>query len=180
MEGVVDMNEEASIPENSQLKQLSYLVRKAVDAASAVEACEGGLKDLKKRYKDLVQQEIPDAMLEAGVEAFETAEGLKVSVKNDICVSIPKAREKEALSWLRDNELGDIVRNVVTVNFGRGEDTEKAVYISFLGEQGKAYQTKEGVHSGTLKASLKELRENGVDFPEDLFGVFDYKEAKIR
>ena len=57
-----------------------------------------------------------------GLQKFTLTDGAEISVKPIYAASIPRDRKEEAFQWLRDHEFGDLVKNNVTVTFGRGED----------------------------------------------------------
>ena len=48
----------------------------------------------------------------------------KVSVKKEFRCTLPKddSKREHAYQWLRDQGLGDIIKNNVFVTFGKGED----------------------------------------------------------
>ena len=43
---------------------------------------------------------------------------------------------RKQLSWLRNNGLGDVIKNDITVTFGRGEDNKAAAYADLAKGQG--------------------------------------------
>ena len=93
--------------------------------------------------------------------------------------SIPIAKREEAFKWLRDNDLGDLIKNEVTVSFGRNEDNKAAEYAVLA--QGQGYQPiqKLKVEPMTLKALVRERVESGKDMPSDLFNVFAGNRTKL-
>ena len=95
------------------------------------------------------------------------------------CASIPVAKKEEAFNWLRSNGLGDLIKNEVTVSFGRNEDNKAAEYAGLA--QGQGYQPvqKLKVEPMTLKALVRERIEAGQDMPSDLFNVFAGNRTKI-
>ena len=93
--------------------------------------------------------------------------------------SIPIAKKEEAFNWLRDNDLGDLIKNEVTVSFGRNEDNKALQYANLA--QGQGYQPiqKLKVEPMTLKALVRERVESGKDMPSDLFNVFAGNRTKL-
>ena len=90
-----------------------------------------------------------------------------------------KVKKEEAFNWLRSNGLGDLIKNEVTVSFGRNEDNKAAEYADLA--QGQGYQPvqKLKVEPMTLKALVRERIEAGQDMPSDLFNVFAGNRTKI-
>ena len=87
-------------------------------------------------------------------------------------------KKEEAFNWLRNNGLGDLIKNEITVSFGRNEDN-KAAYAVLA--QGQGYQPvqKLKVEPMTLKALVRERLESGKEMPTDLFNVFAGNRTKI-
>ena len=77
-------------------------------------------------------------MQEMNISTLKLADGSSVEVKPVYGASIPKAKQEEAFKWLRDNDLGDLIKNEVTVAFGRNEDDKATQYASLA--QGQGYQ----------------------------------------
>jgi hypothetical protein len=78
-----------------------------------------------------------------------------------------------------ENKVQFLVKNTISANFGMGEDNlAKDFYQSAL-DRGFQVDKKEAVHPMTLKSFVKEMTENGSEFPSDLFGAFIGKKAKI-
>ena len=113
------------------------------------------------------------------ISTLKLADGSAVEVKPIYGASITADKKEEAFNWLRNNGLGDLIKNEVTVSFGRNEDN-KAVEYAVLA-QGKGYQPvqKLKVEPMTLKALVRERIESGKDMPTDLFNVFAGSRTKI-
>jgi hypothetical protein len=122
---------------------------------------------------------IPTMMQEMNVRTMKLADGSAVEVKPVYGASIPTARKEEAFKWLRDNDLGDLIKNEVTVSFGRNEDNKAANYANLAQSQGYQPVQKLKVESMTLKALVRERIENGLDMPSELFNVFQGNRTKI-
>ena len=118
-------------------------------------------------------------MTEMNISTLKLADGSAVEVKPVYSASIPIAKKEEAFNWLRDNDLGDLIKNEVTVSFGRNEDNKALQYANLA--QGQGYQPvqKLKVEPMTLKALVRERVESGKDMPSDLFNVFAGNRTKL-
>jgi hypothetical protein len=85
-----------------------------------------------------------------------------------------------AYEWLRENGYDDIIKNVVACEFGRGEDDQASAFKAFAAKEGFPADQTESVHSGTLKAFVRERVEAGDDFPMELFGAYVGQRAIIK
>ena len=139
-------------------------------------------KDLKQRKKDLEHisgEIIPTMMSEMGLSHLKLVDGSSVDVKPNYSATITIANREGAFNWLRNNGLGDIIKNEISVSFGRNEDNKAADYAVLA--QGQGYQPvqKLKVEPMTLKALVRERVESGQDMPSDLFNVFAGNRTKI-
>ena len=106
-------------------------------------------------------------------------DGESVEIKKIYGASIPHESQQEAFQWLREHDLGDIIKNDITVTFGRGEDNKAATYAVLARGQGYEPVQKIGVHPQTLKAVVRERLESGQEMPSDLFKTYAGNSTKI-
>ena len=160
-------------------KKLSEQVVKLQKLEEEVVAKEGELKELKRKAELLSGEVIPTMMQEMNISTLKLADGSSVEVKPVYGASIPVSRKEEAFKWLRDNGLGDLIKNEVTVAFGRNEDNKAIAYANLA--QGQGYQPvqKLKVEPMTLKALVRERLEAGLEMPSDLFNMFTGNRTKI-
>ena len=62
--------------------------------------------------------------------------GDAVSFKEFYKGSITKDNEAEAFKWLEDNGHGDLIKNIVSIRFGKGENESAEKLISSLEQDG--------------------------------------------
>ena len=140
---------------------------------------EQELKELKRKV-DLVSGEvIPTMMQEMNISTLKLADGTSVEVKPVYGASILVAKREGAFKWLRDNGLGDLIKNEVTVAFGRNEDNKASDYAILAKGQGYEPVQKLKVEPMTLKALVRERLEAGQEMPSDLFNLFTGNRTKI-
>ena len=140
---------------------------------------EKELKELK-RHIDLVSGEvIPTMMQEMNISTLKLADGSSVEVKPVYGASITVANKEAAYTWLRENGLGDLIKNEITVSFGRNEDNKASQYAVLAKGQGFEPVQKLKVEPMTLKALVRERLESGQEMPSDLFNVFAGNRTKV-
>ena len=137
------------------------------------------LKQYGEELRKLTDDELPTALGEMGLSSIKLQDGAKVDVKKTYGGKIPKGKEQEAFTWLRQNGFGDIIRNIVSVDFAMGEDNKAKEFQSLAMSNGLTPNQKENVHPQTLKAFIKERVEAGDEFPQMLFGAFIGQKATI-
>ena len=104
-----------SLANTNDMKELSEQVIKLRTMEDKFAAKEEELKKIKNDMDVLSGEVIPTMMTEMNISKFSLSDGAGVEVKPVYGASIPKAREVEAFNWLRNNGLGDIIKNMVTV-----------------------------------------------------------------
>ena len=167
------------LSEASGVKNLSDQVVKLRDLEDIIKKKEEELKKLKKDSEILSSDVIPTMMTEMNISTLKLADGSAVEVNPIYGASISPNNREAAFNWLRDNDLGDLIKNEVTVSFGQNEDNKASIYANLA--QGQGYQPiqKLKVEPMTLKALVRERVESGKDMPSDLFNVFAGNRTKL-
>ena len=165
---------------SSKLDGVSRLAQEAALLEKEIAQYEQFAKEKKQALHKITDEQLPEALEEMGLQKFTLTDGAEISVKPIYSASIPKDRKDEAFEWLRDHEFGDLVKNNVTVTFGRGEDETAKEFVSLCGSKGFVPSQLEKVEPMTLKAWLRERVEAGDAIPLDLFGAFISQRAIIK
>ena len=168
-----------SVTQIDSTKTLSDEVIKLRNLEDQIAASEDHTKTLKEKARELSQAVIPQMMKEMNVTKLKLKDGASIEVTNFYSARITSDKQEEAFNWLRENGLGDIIKNDVTVTFGRGEDNKAMAYATLAKGQGYEPIQKIGVHNQTLKAVVRERTESGKDMPADLFNTFVGNQTKI-
>ena len=137
------------------------------------------LKKLKKDLDVVSGEVIPTMMTEMNISTLKLSDGSAVEVKPIYGASISIDKKEKAFNWLRNNGLGDLIKNEITVSFGRNEDNKATAYAGLAAGQGFQPVQKLKVEPMTLKALVRERIESGQDMPSDLFNVFAGNRTKI-
>ena len=163
----------------NEAKELSDQVVKLQSLEDEIEEKEKELKELKRKSELLSGEVIPTMMQEMNISTLKLADGSAVEVKPIYGASIPKDRQEGAFKWLRDNGLGDLIKNQIIVAFGRNEDNKAMAYATLAQGQGYEPIQKLKVEPMTLKALVRERLESGKEMPTELFNVFAGNQTKI-
>ena len=162
------------------IQSLADQVEKLNELQKRIELQEDNLKNSKKQFDYLSAEVIPTMMAEMGLSHLKLMDGSSVDVKPNYSANITIANRDAAFQWLRDNNLGDIIKNEISVSFGRNEDNKAADYASLASERGYQPTQKLKVEPMTLKALVRERIENGKDMPVELFNIFVGNKTTIK
>ena len=165
--------------DDKQLETLSTLCKEMLEQQEMVANLEEQLKTAKEKERELSEERIPNKMSELGYSNITLKTGEKIQIKPFYAAKIPTDRVEEAFQWLRDNGQGDLIKNNVTLQFGRSQDNEAKSLVDELRNKGHNVKQVEKVEPMTLKAFVKEQTEKGNSIPSDLFGVYIANKTKV-
>ena len=156
-----------------QVEALEFVIRN-------IEGAEENLKDLKKKRDHISGEVIPTMMSEMGLAELKLHDGSHLKVSTSYKAHISEANKEMAYNWLRENGLGDIIKNEISVSCGRNEDNKAADYAELAKGQGFQPTQKMKVEPMTLKALVRERIEKGKEMPTEIFGVFTENKTTIK
>ena len=160
--------------------ELSEVIEQYKSVGAQILAVESKLKELKEQEKYISNFSIPEIMNKMNLSTVKLKDGSELSVKKVYSATMKADKKPQAIQWLRDNGLGDIVKNEITVNFGQGEENKAMAYATLARGQGYEPAQKEAVHAMTLKVTMEDWKNKGNEVPEDLFWTFDGNQTKIK
>ena len=164
-----------------EVTNLADECQKLKDTEDMIKSAEKHLQDLKAKADDIGSRVIPELLAEQGLTSLKLADGSSVSVKKEYRCTLPKdeTRREQCYKWLRDNQLGDIIKNNVSVTFGRGEDDKAQQLLDLAVANGFEPSQKSDVSWNTLTALFRERIESGLDMPSDVFSTWVKDKTKI-
>ena len=177
----INLREDA--PDQSDVidpKKLSEELEKLKTVKASIELKEKQIKELKEQEKNFSNIVIPKMMMDMNLKTLKLADGSEVSIKDIFSATIKAEKKAEAHQWLRNNGLGDIVKNNIIVTFGQGEDNKAMAYATLAKEQGYEPTQKEAVHPATLKVVLEDWKKSGKEVPSELFWTFEGNQTKLK
>lgn len=177
--------------ENKVSTQIEKFCLYLSDLDKKANQLENDLKDTNKKIEE-TKKELCDILAAEGIGSGSTVKlsnGRVLKVKDFFSASIPtqnqidsqkdaekqfelQIKREQALKWLEENNLSDIIKNEVVVAFDKGENEKAKQLLENLQKEG-LYATNEiNVNAMTLKATLKKEFEKGKDLPLDVFSVY--------
>jgi hypothetical protein len=167
--------------DNVEITDIAQQCIKLKEKEDEIAELEDKLKAKKAEADDISSRVIPELLQEQGLQEIKLSDGSKVSVKKEFRATLPKddLRRESAYQWLRDQGLGDIIKNNVTVSFGRGEDNKAQQLLDLAVANGFQPQQKSDVAWNTLTALYEERVKAGLDMPSDVFSLWIKDKTKI-
>lgn len=164
---------------DASLKALSEKSQELQNLDDDIKSIEEKLGQLKASYRQLSEVEIPNMLSELGLSEITLADGNKISTATYYSARISEEKREEAFTWLNDNGFADIIKNTVSVSFGRDEDDSARKLVDSLEDNGYTTAQKQWVEPMTLKAFVREQVEKGSDLPLETFNVYIGQKTRI-
>ena len=168
------------IKSTTNIKTLSDQVLKLRAMEDQLKIMEDALKTKKKEIDRVSGEVIPTMLSEMGLSQLKLADGSSVDVKPFYSATISAQNKDRAYNWLRTNGLGDIIKNDISVSFGRNEDDKAAKYADLAKSNGYQPTQKLKVEPMTLKALVRERIEAGKEMPTEIFNIFVGNKTTIK
>ena len=149
-----------NLPDDN-INSISMLAERIIESQNRITKIEEALKTDKAELRKLTDEELPAAMAEVNMKKFETQSGYSVAIKKIYATNIKVEDRPEAFAWLRENGHGDLIKNIVSINFGKGEDDIAVRFKTLAEEENIPVETDTKIHPMTLRAWGKEQIEKG-------------------
>jgi HPt (histidine-containing phosphotransfer) domain-containing protein len=163
------------------VKDVAKLCEQYAQTEKAIEQADQLKKELTDMKEKLSYELIPQAMQELGLQTLQLKTGEKIQIKPLLRVT-PKVEDRPVVyQWLRDNGFGDLVKNIISASFGRGEDVKAEDFKKEVEKLGLMPKQEEKVEPSTLRAFVNEqvVEKGRDDLPLDKFGAFIGQQTKI-
>jgi len=175
-----EKDQEQVLDRTTNINKLADKIKELQAVEKAIELDEKQIKEKKKHLEYLSGEIIPTMLSEMGLSSLKLQDGSSVEVKTNYSATITQANKQAAFNWLRENGLGDIIKNEISVSFGRNEDNKAADYAELAKGQGLEPKQKLKVEPMTLKALVRERIEAGKDMPTEIFNIFVGNKTTIK
>ena len=168
------------LDKTSNINKLADKIKELQAQQEQLQQQEDAVKQKKKDIEHLSGEVIPTMLSEMGLSFLKLQDGSSVEVKTNYSATITQANKEAAFNWLRENGLGDIIKNEISVSFGRNEDNKAADYAELAKSQGLDPRQKLKVEPMTLKALVRERIEAGKEMPTEIFNIFVGNKTTIK
>ena len=175
-----EKDQQDAMKKTEGIQSLADQVEKLEDLQARLAMQEDEIKGTKTQIQKVSGDIIPTMMSEMGLSELKLQDGSHLKVSTSYRATITEANKESAFNWLRENGLGDIIKNEISVSFGKNEDNKAADYAELAKGQGLQPTRKMKVESMTLKALVRERIEAGKEMPTEIFGVFSENKTTIK
>ena len=172
-------DDQQQLIEKTDIQTLASFCQELAGIENDIDSLEQQLKAKKEAADKISSEVIPNLLAEQGLSSLKLADGSGVEVRKSYSCTVKKDSVESAYNWLRENGLGDLIKNEVAVQFGKGEDNKAEQLLGLAAQEGYEPTQKQKVEPMTLKALFRERIEAGLDMPSDFFHTFVKDQTKI-
>jgi len=172
-------DDQQQLIEKTDIQTLAAFCKELQGIENDIDSLDQQLKAKKEAADKISSEIIPNLLAEQGLASLKLADGSGVDVKKFYSCTVKKDSVESAYTWLRNNGLGDLIKNEVAVQFGKGEDNKAEQLLNLAAESGYEPTQKQKVEPMTLKALYRERIEAGLDMPSEFFNTFIKDQTKI-
>jgi len=155
--------------EVQDLKKLHDMAVRYLELENEIEELNEELAGKKKEFNRYSQEEIPQFLLANGLSEIRLESGEKITIKEDISITIKD--DREFFKFLRERNEDDIIKTFFS--FDKMESDKLNELCRFLNDEEFGYEMKKDVHAQTKKKYFKGLLGMGQDkedYEEGLLG----------
>ena len=172
-------DDQQQLIEKTDIQTLAAYCQELAELEKGIDYLEDQVKAHKEKADKISSEVIPNLLAEQGLSSLKLADGSGVEVRKTYSCTVKKDSVESAYTWLRENGLGDLIKNEVAVQFGKGEDNKAVELLDLAAQEGYEPTQKQKVEPMTLKALFRERIEAGLDMPSDFFHTFVKDQTKI-
>ena len=171
--------DQQEVIEKTDIEQLSGYCLELQALEDDIASKEEELRKVKEKADKIASEIIPNMLAEQGLSSLKLADGSSIEVVKTYSCTVNKENKESAYQWLRENELGDLIKNQVAVSFGKGEDNKAQELLDLAVSKGYEPSQDQKIEPSTLRALYRERVEAGLDMPSDSFHLFVKDKTKI-
>ena len=101
---------------SDDLKSISALAKDLNDLEAQIEEQQDVLNDLKNKYRQISEEDLPSKLEEVGMSEFKLSDGTSISVSRFYSGRITEENRDQCFHWLEENGLGDIIKNLSLIH----------------------------------------------------------------
>jgi hypothetical protein len=130
------------------------------------------LEFYEQKHKTISSDELPSMMADIRLKQFALDDGTQLKVIPVFVVnSPPKDKLDEVDKWLTDNGHGGMVKKHIDVQLPKSDEEVREIEC-ILVENDIEYELKKSIHYQTLNKWGREMEEEGMVIPEDIFTIY--------
>jgi hypothetical protein len=179
LEVLDEEDRESVVPTDAETREIAGWVSKVQALEEKMAALEAELTEAKAQRRHVTTVDLPLAFQALGITRMDLA-GLTLTIRDIVAPNVKKDDVEAMHLWLEENGHGDLIKRLVKVPLGRGEDEALAKLEAYLSQERIEYDLTEGVAHNTLAAWAKMMVTDGQELPDRIFNLWIGQEVLLR
>lgn len=177
---ILDEEDRTSVvPTDAETREIAGYVSQVQTIDEEIERHEAGLREAKEMRRHVTTVDLPLAFQRLGIERMDLA-GLSLTLRQVVAPNVRKEDQPKMHSWLEANGHGDLIKRVLKIPLGRGEEEAFDGICAFLDAHRVEYEVAEGVAHNTLMAWARMMVAEGEELPDDVFHTWIGSECVLK
>ena len=160
-------DDQQQLIEKTDIQTLASFCQELQAHEEEIQRLEATVKEYKEKADKISSEIIPNMLAEQGLSSLKLADGSSIDVRKSYNCTIKNDQMELAYNWLRENGLGDIIKNEGAVQFGKGEDNKAEQLLTLAEQEGYEPTQKQKVEPMTLKALLESVSRPASTCPRN-------------
>jgi hypothetical protein len=161
------------------MEVITELAKKQLALEEQIIKAEEDLKKLKGSYDQVRCVDLPEKMQELELTSFTLENGTTITIKHDLRAYIRVEDKFTVHAWLKEHNLGSIIKTSVIASFESGESEKAEKLQKQLLKSGVRADKKEDIHWQTFTKCIKELLAEGQQL-HDKIQIQSINEARVK
>ena len=168
MADIADEADLSAAPKDNDIQNVRDIAQEMLDLDTKIAERNKITAELQSRRSEIADRILVDAMMEFGLDSLGMPDAnCDILLQPWARASIPKGwpddQRKESFDYLESIDAGDLVKNTVTFNFGRGDHNIMKSFLEAVKqlEEAPSPEIDTTVQHGTLTAFVKRQLAEG-------------------
>lgn len=169
----------SAVPTDAETREIAGWVSKVQDLDREIDRHETELSEAKAQRRKIVTVDLPLAFQQLGITRMDVA-GLQLTIRDVVAPNVKREDQPRMHEWLITAGHGDLIKRIVAVPLGRGDDELVAKITEYLDSLRCEYDVKETVAHNTLAAWARMMVADGQELPDEIFHLFVGQECLLK
>lgn len=166
--------------DDDALTNLAKLCKLQIQIEDELDAVAERVKELNARLNQVSGVDIPSILSQRGLSEVRLDDGTKVKIRDEWRVGTTGKYRSFINNWLEKNGFGGMIRDEVTLRFGKDEGEKVEEFLKLAEKYTKSLKRVRAANATSFKSFVKELVEKGeIDVPLRDLGVHIQQMTKL-
>jgi len=179
LEVLDEEDRESVVPTDAETREIAGWVSRVQDLDERMVRLEAELAEAKASRRHVTTVDLPLAFQKLNISRMDLA-GMQLTIRDMVSPNVAKEDVPAMHAWLEEHGHGDLIKRLVKIPLGRGEDEALRKLEAYLDQERIEYDVTEGVAHNTLAAWAKMMVADGQELPDRIFNLWIGQEVLLK